>query len=133
MDNTRALSRSSAGEYQGGLLYPTMLVAAIAVIIFSVIGIAAITGLLPMAASTSFSQPVVSSSRDAVKAETTMRAAQVRAVARPAGAAGSCADCGGVSSARALEAEAATSGLRAAAGGVAGFSAIRSDAAAAPR
>jgi outer membrane lipoprotein SlyB len=34
-----------------GLLYPTMLIAAIAVIIFSVIGIAAMTGLLPSAVS----------------------------------------------------------------------------------
>lgn len=50
----------------GGILYPLLLVAAIAVIVFSIIGIATLTGLMPNASSTNDSS---ASSDPAVKKE----------------------------------------------------------------
>ena len=44
------LSRERPGEGRG-LLYPMMVIAAIAVIVFSILGIAAITGWMPSALS----------------------------------------------------------------------------------
>jgi outer membrane lipoprotein SlyB len=89
-----------------GLLYPTMLIAAIAVIIFSVIGIAAMTGLLPSSvsgyrAAEDTPQPAVKRlPQDNPRVLDTPRAARSEPAAR-AGAA--CTECGVVESVRAIE------------------------------
>ena len=41
--------RNPPSERNGGMLYPLLLVAAIAIIVFSIIGIATMTGILPNA------------------------------------------------------------------------------------
>jgi hypothetical protein len=83
---------STAGNMhtkRSGILYPVMLIAAIAVIVFSVVGIATMMGWMPSALS----------GRDVPE-----RAA---ASPRPAGA---CADCGIVESIRASKMEAGMKG-----------------------
>ncbi|MDH5534840.1 MAG: glycine zipper 2TM domain-containing protein [Betaproteobacteria bacterium] len=121
MENTQTLSTTQARDQKSGLLYPTMLVAAIALIIFSVIGIAAITGLMPSAISKSESQPAHSPAKAAVTDSSTARPPKARAaITSPTRAVGSCSDCGVVSSIRALEAATAPSGIGAVAGGVVG-------------
>jgi hypothetical protein len=94
------------GWRRQGLLYPTMLIAAIAVIIFSVIGIAAMTGLLPGSvsgyrAAEDTPQPAVKRlPQDSPRVLDGPRAARSEPVAR-AGAA--CTECGVVESVRAIE------------------------------
>jgi outer membrane lipoprotein SlyB len=89
-----------------GLLYPTMLIAAIAVIIFSVIGIAAMTGLLPSAvsgyrAADDTPQPAVKRlPQDNPRVLDAPRAARSEPAVR-AGAA--CTECGVVESVRTIE------------------------------
>jgi outer membrane lipoprotein SlyB len=89
-----------------GLLYPTMLIAAIAVIIFSVIGIAAMTGLLPSAVSgyrAADDTPPPALKRlpqDNPRVLDAPRAARSEPAAR-AGAA--CTECGVVESVRTIE------------------------------
>lgn len=107
-----------------GLLYPTMLIAAIAVIIFSVVGIAAMTGLLPSAVSGYHAvdeapQPALrrhpqdspralDAPAGGVRSESSHRAAAV------------CTECGVVESVRALERKGEGSMLGAGAGAVVG-------------
>lgn len=45
----RAFDRGHRDERNGGMLYPLLLVAAIAIIVFSIIGIATMTGVMPNA------------------------------------------------------------------------------------
>ena len=51
METTNHLHDTNTAEKRNSILYPIMLIAAIAVIIFSVIGIATMTGVLPSALS----------------------------------------------------------------------------------
>lgn len=104
-----------------GILYPTMLIAAMAVIIFSVIGIAAMTGLLPSALPRSADSPEPAAAPAAPKAPARAEKAPAAAPAAAPGPGGrGCADCGVVSSIRTVEAAPAPTGLGAVAGGVVG-------------
>jgi outer membrane lipoprotein SlyB len=101
------------------LLYPTLLIAGIAVIIASMLGIAAMTGLLSPAQSQS-----VAGRNDGRTADVKTTPAKV-ADAKAAGktvpsATARCTDCGVVDSVRAIEVKGEGSGVGAVAGGVVG-------------
>jgi outer membrane lipoprotein SlyB len=101
------------------LLYPTLLIAGIAVIIASMLGIAAMTGLLPQAQSQS--QP--GDARAAGGNEARAKTAQTKSAGSktaPVVAAARCTDCGVVDSVRAVEVKGEGSGLGVVAGGVLG-------------
>lgn len=118
---------SKSNDKKNGILYLLMLIAAIAVIIFSVIGIATMTGHMPSALSKNDTdirheptnkEELASRSGEAVNApapEST--STRPRAAAR-GGA--SCSDCGVVESIRAVENKGQGSGVGAVAGGVVG-------------
>ncbi len=110
------------------LLYPTLLIAGIVVIIASMLGIAAMTGMLPNAQSQAVSTPsgkapgqdsrdgkVASRTGDAAK-PVTHKAATPVTVASTA----RCDACGVVDTIRAVEAKGEGSGVGAVAGGVVG-------------
>jgi outer membrane lipoprotein SlyB len=124
--NTQDLARRSPA-----LLYPTLLIAGIAVIIVSMLGIAAMTGVLPQAQSQAVDARVAGGNdgKTAAKAKTTdSKVASVNAsaktsntkIAPPAVVAARCTDCGVVDSVRAVEVKGEGSGLGAVAGGVLG-------------
>jgi len=126
-DGTGIARRSPA------LLYPTLLIAGIAVIIASMLGIAAMTGLLPQAQSQAVDGRTGGSEGKPVAKTTTGKTASTNAAAnssaKPAGskttpppavAAARCTDCGVVDSVRAVEVKGEGSGLGAVAGGVLG-------------
>lgn len=106
------------------LLYPTLLIAGIAVIIASMLGIAAMTGVLPRAQSQSVAQSANERAagggegRAAAKTATGKNAGNKTAA--PAVAAARCTDCGVVDSVRAVEVKGEGSGLGVVAGGVLG-------------
>jgi len=111
------------------LLYPTLLIAGIVVIIASMLGIAAMTGLLPQAnsqaQSVSAQSPAVtgnSAGRDDGQPAPRAKPAPAKPVqAKPAVvAAARCADCGVVDAVRAVEVKGPGSGVGAVAGGVVG-------------
>ncbi len=112
------------------LLYPTLLIAGIAVIIVSMLGIAAMTGLLPQAQSQSVEERAAGNSegKAAAKAATSKTASAGTAAKPSAGktapppavAAARCTDCGVVDSVRAVEVKGEGSGLGVVAGGVLG-------------
>jgi outer membrane lipoprotein SlyB len=99
------------------LLYPALLVAGIAMIILSMLGIAAITGLLPSAQSKSVA--VTGESRRERLAALQDGGDEPRAADRAVTAA-SCNFCGVVESVRVLQSAGEGSGLGAMAGGVVG-------------
>ncbi|MEK6594721.1 MAG: glycine zipper 2TM domain-containing protein [Pseudomonadota bacterium] len=113
------METTNSMKKRNGILYPTMLIAAVAVIIFSVIGIATMTGLMPSARSGSepaaAGEPVAGSKQPPVPASSA-KSAKPRLAAGSA----SCADCGVVESIRAVENKGQSSGLGAVAGGVVG-------------
>lgn len=90
------------------LLYPTLLIAGIGVIIASMLGIAAITGLLPQAQS-----QVIGKLPEKAAAQASAKSATVAGAAR-------CADCGVVDTIRAIEVKGQGSGVGAVAGGLVG-------------
>lgn len=109
-------------EKRTNLLYPLMLIAAVTVIVFSIVGIATMLGWLPSAQSkndpapgnaalitseSTSAPPPPGAAADAVKASTTT-------------AAPVCATCGVVESIRAVESTGKGSGLGAVTGGVVG-------------
>jgi outer membrane lipoprotein SlyB len=106
-------------EKRSGILYPMMLIAAVSVIIFSVVGIATMTGLIPNARSggdpAAASEPAPGSRQSSAPAPSAKST-------RPqlAASAASCTDCGVVESIRAVERKGQGSGLGAVAGGVVG-------------
>jgi outer membrane lipoprotein SlyB len=106
-------------EKRNGVLYPLMLIAAIAVIIFSVVGIATVTGLMPNARSVNVpaeaSEPAKNSKLPAAPAAT-----QKSTRPRLASTNANCAECGVVESIRVVEDKGQGSGLGAVAGGVVG-------------
>ena len=108
------MQTSGAADRKGGILYPMLLIAAIAVIIFSVLGIAAMTGYMPSALS--------KNGPDAAS-EAASGDAPAKNPGKPRPAAdgsAACADCGVVESIRAVESKGQGSGLGAVAGGVVG-------------
>lgn len=117
------------------LLYPTLLIAGIAVIILSMLGIAAMTGLLPQAQSQSQSpderaaggnerNTAANASAKNTGSKTVSANSSVKIsgnkTAPPATVAARCADCGVVDSVRAVEVKGEASGLGVVAGGVLG-------------
>lgn len=98
------------------MLYPTLLIAGIAVIIASVLGIAAMAGLLPQAAS-SVNGGGTEGSRNIPAAPA--KTAPVKTT-QTAPAATRCNECGVVDSVRAVEVKGEGSGVGAVAGGVVG-------------
>lgn len=113
------------------LLYPTLLIAGIAVIIASMLGIAAMTGLLPQAQSQSVAQSAdervaangksaANSSAKNAGSKTAAAKSPSKTTPPPAVAAARCTDCGVVDSVRAVEVKGEGSGLGAVAGGVVG-------------
>jgi outer membrane lipoprotein SlyB len=92
MDTVDTMKTASPLEKRTGILYPVMLIAAIAVIVLSVMGIATMMGWIPGALSGS----------------------------DPAAAKASCVSCGVVESIRVVEMQGEPSGLGAVTGGVAG-------------
>ena len=123
-----ALLRMKASNPKGWL-YPLLVIAAIAVIIFSVLGAAAITGWLPRAQSQSGGENPPVQPRGAMTAPASERAAEYRGadtrggdyhVANNRGAAPACPDCGVVASIAPIEVKGSTNGLGMIAGGVAG-------------
>lgn len=118
MESFNSMETENAAGRKGSILYPTMLIAAIAVIIFSVLGIATMTGHMPSALSRN--GPDARSEPEAKNEVTTAPAAKpVKPRLAAANGAG-CADCGVVESIRAVESKGQGSGLGAVAGGVVG-------------
>ncbi len=110
MDTVNTIEHRSGADKRPGILYPLMLIAAIAVIIFSVAGIATMMGWLP---------GVESKTEPAAKAPPAVKsgASRPRVVSSSAAA---CGDCGVVESIRAVESKGKGSGLGAIGGAVVG-------------
>lgn len=113
-------ANAEAGWRRQGLLYPTMLIAAIAVIIFSVLGIAAMTGLLPNAMSGSRATDDMPAPVRRQPLDTPRALDAPRAAAHEAPAVAVCRDCGVVEAVRALERKGDGTMLGAGAGAVVG-------------
>lgn len=108
-------------EKRSGILYPMMLIAAVAVIIFSVVGIATMTGLIPTARSGG--DPAAAGGLASGSGQPSAPASSASAKStrpRLAASGASCTDCGVVESIRAVERKGQGSGLGAVAGGVVG-------------
>ncbi|MBX3664083.1 MAG: glycine zipper 2TM domain-containing protein [Burkholderiales bacterium] len=117
MSATRDTQPAPATRNLPALLYPTLLIAGIAVIIASMLGIAAMTGLLPVAQSqiSANQQPLHGEAPAAYK---DAAPATRRDAARPAAEA--CTACGVVESVRIVETAGEGSGAGAVAGGLVG-------------
>jgi outer membrane lipoprotein SlyB len=113
MQNARVL------EKRTNLLYPLMLIAAVTVIVFSIVGIATMMGWLPSAQSKNDPAPrteaVVRSDGVSAPARAGVAAVNVPTTAAPA-----CANCGVIESIRVVETKGQGSGLGAITGGVVG-------------
>jgi outer membrane lipoprotein SlyB len=106
---------------QPNKLQPVYFAAAVSVIIFSVVGIAAVTGHLPGAVSSPEGSPAAAAQSSAAAAQPKPATPQRRAAAlQPKTAAATCADCGVIAEIRAIEVAGDTSGIGAAAGGITG-------------
>lgn len=111
-------------ESRRNLLYPLMVIAAIAVTLFSALGIAMMMGYLPSASSTEkqvASQPVVGAQRQAQPQRKAQAQTPGQAQSAPSKLAAVCADCGVVESIRLVEQRGSGSGLGAVAGGLTGM------------
>lgn len=102
---------------RNGILYPLMVIAAVAVILFSLVGIATVLGLLPIAESR-YDPQSSAGPANAVPAERDPSPAVSRPRVAAAGAL--CNNCGVVESVRAVETTAPASGLGAVTGGLLG-------------
>lgn len=124
METTNHMHDTNTTGKRNGILYTIMLIAAIAVIIFSVIGIATMTGVLPSALSKNEQAAPESAAKGPSAAIPSPQPAKARVAAYSrASAAEACADCGVVDvevAIRAVEAKGQGSGLGAVAGGVVG-------------
>ena len=108
-------------ENKNGMLYPLMILAAISVIIFSVVGIATMTGQVPNAFSSAHrAEPAAPRFAPASGAQPAAvpsgKAVQSRDVIAVAG----CANCGVIESIREIEVKGEGTGVGMAVGGVAG-------------
>lgn len=106
------LLNTSTMDKRNGMLYPMMVVAAVAVIVFSIVGIATMMGWMPSALSGKGPE----ATSEAVPAAKP-GAGRSRAAAGPAAV---CSDCGVIESVRAVEMKGRGSGLGIVAGGVVG-------------
>lgn len=93
------------------LLYPSMVIAAIAVTMFSLLGIATLTGVLPLARSEAGAASIAAARQEAREADSAKRDRT---------AASACHYCGIVESVALVETKGQGSGVGAVAGGVAG-------------
>lgn len=102
------------GNYVGrnGILYPMLVIAAIAVIVFSAFGVATMTGLLPRAESMNAAQQPASARASA--------GSNADKSARIAKSDTTCANCGVVESINAVDVKGGGTGLGVVAGGVTG-------------
>jgi outer membrane lipoprotein SlyB len=128
MEGTDNLRNTDSSHKPDGILYPVLLIAAIAVIVFSVVGVATMMGYLPKALSEAEHAPAggVAKSAAPPNVETPTPAAPVNRSSRPQTRAGSpvagsrCDDCGVIESIRAVESRGQGSGLGAIGGAVVG-------------
>lgn len=117
-------NRHFGQEQRHGILYPTLLIAAIAVIIFSVLGIATMMGYIPTVFSKgdtrATSGPADGAGAD--RGNPVEASPAVRPGAKPGDTRGrtGCVDCGVVESIHAVQSKGQGSGLGAVAGGVIG-------------
>jgi outer membrane lipoprotein SlyB len=105
------------------LLYPLMIIAAMAVILFSIVGIATMTGHLPAAFSEVQEGQATSRTNTAARPEEPKllaAAARTAATHAPVARAAPCPDCGVVESITASEVKGQPSGVGMVAGGVTG-------------
>ncbi|HEX6829531.1 MAG TPA: glycine zipper 2TM domain-containing protein [Burkholderiales bacterium] len=111
---------------KNGMLYPLMILAAISVIIFSVVGIATMTGQVPSAFSSSQRAPDVVRSdemvagRDPVMTPGVAQGQRRVVKSRSVEIAAECGNCGVIESIREVELKGQGSGVGMAVGGVAG-------------
>lgn len=97
--------------------HPILIAAGVAVLLFSLLGAAALTGILPVGISKQ-AEPAVVAQKGATTSPGTV--APARPAPKSGVAAAPCANCGVIDSIQAHEVKAKTSGLGAVAGGVAG-------------
>jgi len=116
MSSVNTVEGKSGTARQGSLLYPLMLIAAIAVIVFSVAGIATMMGWLPSVQSGA--GPVEKD--EAVPATAPAKPAPAANRPRITSSAAACVYCGVVESIRAVESQGEGSGLGAIGGAVVG-------------
>lgn len=102
------------------LLYPALVIAAISVTLFSLLGIAALTGAIPSARSTPQDVAMVKSAAKAAPAGKPGPAAAPAPTSKTRVAAASCLACGTVQSVTTVERPAKTTGVGAVAGGLTG-------------
>jgi len=111
-------------ESRNKLLYPLMVIAAIAVTLFSALGIAMMMGYLPSASSTEkqvVAAPVAGAQRQAQPQRKAQAQTPGQTQSAPSRLAAVCADCGVVESIRVVEQRGSGSGLGAVAGGLTGM------------
>lgn len=115
-------------ESRNSLLYPLMVIAAVAVTLFSALGIAMMMGYLPSASSTErpaekqiASQATAGAQREVQPQRKAQAPAQGQAQSASAKLAAVCADCGVVESIRVVEQRGSGSGLGVVAGGLTGM------------
>lgn len=104
-------------DNKNGMLYPLMILAAISVIIFSVVGIATMTGQVPNALSFSSEQAAEQGKVDLVASEARPHES---VKSRRVDVASSCSNCGVIESVRGIRSDGDGSGVGMAIGGVAG-------------
>jgi hypothetical protein len=75
MQNTERVPHRDPDDLRASLLYPLMLIAAIAVIVFSIVGIASLTGVMPRSLSGSHSAAPDGGRQPAARSETRRKAA----------------------------------------------------------
>ena len=107
-------SLENAAQKRPGILYPVMLIAAIALIVFSVVGIATMMGWMPPALSVS--EPAAKTAAPVRQTPMAVTGRSRIATSSPA----SCHDCGVIDSIRAVEVKGEGSGIGAVGGAVVG-------------
>lgn len=114
METVNTAGTENNGQKRTGILYPVMLIAAIVLIVFSVIGIATMLGWMPSA---------LSGGEPAARNGAAPPTGAKQSAARPrlfASAPAPCTDCGVIESIRAVEVKGQGSGLGAIGGAVVG-------------
>jgi len=105
-------------EKQRNLLYPLMLIAAITVIVFSIVGIATMLGWLPSAQS--MADPASRANAGSGAESAPVRALPASSASERAPAPAQCANCGVIESIHVVESQGEGSGIGAVTGGVVG-------------
>lgn len=126
MQTLNAAHTTNAARKRPGILYPVMLIAAIAVIVLSTLGIATMMGWMPAALSggdramTPESEPAPKAGASRPRPVAGAPATNAGAVRPRTVASAACSDCGVVESIRVVEVEGKGSGLGAVGGAVVG-------------